>query len=486
MEYGERLESANMRIGSEPLVNPLTVQAFDSLTEQMQVVGPGAIAKLYVCGITPYDATHIGHANTYVAFDLLNRAWRAAGKQVVYTQNITDVDDPLLERATATGVDWRELAASQMELFAGDMAALDVIAPENWIPVTKAMPDIIEAITLLLRSGAAYFVSDRAPDEKTEITGFNCETDTSKGSFRDIYFDITTDADFGVLSGYRKPKMLELFAERGGDPGRPGKRNPLDPLLWRAHRPSEPSWEGGALGQGRPGWHIGCTVIAGETLGEHFDVLAGGSDLLFPHHEMSESLFRVLLANGWLATPKPATSEAAKSEFAPAATPAQSQAELANPTPNPARRFSPPDCVGAHAFLHSGMVSYQGTKMSKSLGNLVIVSDLIAGGVDPMAIRLALLAHHYRSDWEWTDAVLAEAQQRLETWRHAAWTEPGQLPAEATNSHFHQTTSALRAAIQDDLNAPSALEIVDEYLANTNQPSWAVKESIEALLGVTL
>jgi len=401
------------------------------------------MASLYACGITPYDATHIGHANTYLAFDLLNRAWRAEGKQVNYTQNITDVDDPLLERATATGVDWRQLAASQMALFAGDMAALNVISPQSWVPVTEAMPDIIAAVTALLASGAAYFVDDNGAAAANANGG------------GDIYFDISSDAAFGSLAKLSDAEMLQLFEQRGGDPQRPGKRNALDPLLWRAKRPGEPWWDGGSLGPGRPGWHIGCTVIARETLGNHFDVLGGGSDLLFPHHEMSESIFRVLaLLESSAHADK--NAHAVKNDNKP---------------------------VGARNFMYCGMISYQGEKMSKSLGNLVIVSDLLAQGVDPMAIRLALLAHHYRSDWEWTDAELEQGQVRLGVWRQRFKTAP---QSDVVADAAAQAIAGMRAALADDLDAPNALAIVDEYLATEQQPAAAVRDAIDALLGVKL
>lgn len=430
---------------------------FDSHTQQLQVAAPGANAKLYACGITPYDATHIGHANTYLAFDLLNRVWRAAAKQVTYTQNITDVDDPLLERATATNTDWRELAASQIELFAGDMAALNVLPPENWVPVTQAMLDIIAAVTALLQNGAAYRIE---PDSV------------------DIYFDISSDPAFGSVAGLPMAEMLALFAERGGDPQRPGKRNRLDPLLWRAQRPDEPWWAGGALGNGRPGWHIGCAVIARTTLGDHFDVLGGGRDLLFPHHEMSESICRVLASLGTAA-----------------GLAGNGQTSLARDgqASSGTHRHRPNAQLGARNFMHCGMVAYQGEKMSKSLGNLVIVSDLLAQGIDPMAIRLTLLAHHYRSDWEWTDEELAAGQARLAAWRQPKHRNIAVVPVIAgTAEHIeqteqeHQIISQISAALADDLDAPKALEIIDSYLVTTAQPSIRVTQAIDQLLGVRI
>jgi L-cysteine:1D-myo-inositol 2-amino-2-deoxy-alpha-D-glucopyranoside ligase len=251
-------------------------------------------ARLYVCGITPYDATHLGHAATYLAFDLLQRQWLDRGIEVDYVQNVTDIDDPLLERAAATGVEWSELAAGQAERFRADMAALRIVPPREWCGVTESMTDSVELIAML--ADAAYLVED------------------------DLYFDV--DGRLGTQLDERT--MVSLFAERGGDPDRPGKRHPLDCLLWRAARPGEPSWDS-PWGPGRPGWHIECAAIAHARLGPAIDVIGGGSDLAFPHHAMSA-------------------------------------AETAAATGQPAAR----------TYLHTGMVAYGGAKMAKSDGNLVL------------------------------------------------------------------------------------------------------------------
>ncbi|MEG8036339.1 hypothetical protein QP157_13810 [Sphingomonas sp. LR61] len=277
-------------------------------------------AALYVCGITPYDATHLGHAATYLAFDTLGRAWRDAGLDVEYAQNVTDVDDPLLERATRDGVDWRELAASQIDLFRRDMESLRILPPDDFVAVTDEVDRVAEAVAFLQETGSAYEVP--TPDAEGE----------------DLYFDVNhpTDAwSLGDESGLDRETMLTLAAERGGDPERPGKRDPLDPLLWRAARDGEPSWDS-EIGPGRPGWHIECSVIAGDRLGLPISVQGGGSDLVFPHHEMS-------------------AGHAAALAHQPL----------------------------AHAFVHTGMIAYQGTKISKSLGNLVTVRGLLDDGADP-------------------------------------------------------------------------------------------------------
>jgi len=380
---------------------------------------------MYVCGITPYDATHLGHAATYVAFDLLNRAWRDAGHDVRYVQNVTDVDDPLLERARATGVDWRDLAAEQTALFTEDMTALGVIPPAAYVSAVESIPLVVDAVQELLARDVAYHV-DSGTDSGRDVPG-------------DVYFSVHSDPSFGSISRLDEQEMLAVFARRGGDPDRPGKRHPLDCLLWRRERPGEPSWDGGPLGRGRPGWHIECTVIALEHLGPTLDVLGGGSDLVFPHHEMS------VAEAGQLTGKQP--------------------------------------CAGA--TVHSGMVAYDGAKMSKSLGNLVLVSRLRAEGVDPMAVRLAILAHRYRDDWEWTPQGLAAATARLARWR-AALSRDGGPAADAV-------LAGVRAALADDLDAPRALAVVDAWadaqlaVGGTDPAApGLVARTADALLGVRL
>jgi L-cysteine:1D-myo-inositol 2-amino-2-deoxy-alpha-D-glucopyranoside ligase len=380
--------------------------------------GTGA-ATLYVCGITPYDATHIGHAATYLAFDLLVRAWRDAGREVRYVQNVTDIDDPLLQRAAATGQDWRDLARRETALFAEDMTALRVIPPDVYLGAVETIPWVLEAVGALVELGAAY----RVPAD---------------GAGADVYFDVSSDARFGQVSNLTREQMLALFAERGGDPERSGKRHPLDPVLWRAARQDEPSWDGGPLGSGRPGWHIECVAIALRHLGVPFDVQGGGSDLTFPHHEMGASHGHVLTGS-W---------------------------------------------PFARTYAHAGMVALDGEKMSKSRGNLVLVSRLRADGVDPMAIRLAVLAHHYRSDWSWTAEDLRAAQARLGRWREGV-SRPAGPDGQAL-------LERVRAHLADDLDAPSALAAVDRWVADRpgddgdSEAPRLVADTVDALLGIPL
>jgi L-cysteine:1D-myo-inositol 2-amino-2-deoxy-alpha-D-glucopyranoside ligase len=393
------------------------VQVHDTATGGLVESSPQGPARLYVCGITPYDATHMGHAATYVAFDLLNRAWRNAGRAVSYVLNVTDVDDPLLERATKVGVDWRELAERETELFRQDMAALRVLPPEHYRGAVESMPLIVELIGRLRDAGVLYAVDD------------------------DLYFSVAADPVFGEESGWTRQQMLEVYAERGGDPSRPGKKDPLDCLVWRAERPGEPAWAS-PFGPGRPGWHVECSAMALDLLGESFEVQGGGSDLVFPHHEMCASQAQVLTAVPF-----------------------------------------------ARAYVHAGMVGYDGAKMSKSRGNLVFVSALRNSDVDPMAIRLTLLRHHYRSDWEWTDQDLWISVDMVEKWRRALALGAGAPSAPVVDG--------VLAALAVDLDAPAAVAVVDSWvdatlgvggLAETVDPDAAatIHTLLDAGLGLAL
>lgn len=376
-------------------------------------------ARLYVCGVTPYDTTHMGHAATYVTFDLVGRAMRDGGRAVTYVQNVTDVDDPLFERAEREGIDWRDLGTDQIALFLEDMTALGVIAPDHFMGVMESMDVIIRAVIGLVDRGVTYEVVE--------------------DGIRDTYLDLAVAGGLGELGHLDRETMLTFSAERGGDPQRAGKRDPLDPMLWRGERDGEPAWDGGVLGRGRPGWHIECTAIAMEHLGDRIDVQGGGTDLVFPHHEMSVV-----------------------------------QAEA---------------LTGVRPFAvhtaHQAMVAYDGEKMSKSKGNLVRVSTLRREGVDPMAIRLVLLDHHYRGEWEWTDEDLETGVTRLERWRSAMSTDGG--------PDAGPTIDALRAAVADDLDTPTALAAVDAWCEESLGSGGDVRSApgdlaraVDALLGIRL
>jgi L-cysteine:1D-myo-inositol 2-amino-2-deoxy-alpha-D-glucopyranoside ligase len=392
---------------------------FDSARRSVQVTRPGPDgATMYVCGITPYDATHLGHAATMIAFDLVVRAWRDAGVRVTYVQNVTDIDDPLLERAARDREDWIVLGMRETALFREDMESLRIVPPDHYVGAVESIPRIAGRVATLLDDGAAYRLDDG--------TG-------------DVYFDLTAAPRFGYESNLSRPQMLAFFAERGGDPQRAGKRDPLDPLLWRGAREGEPAWSGGPLGPGRPGWHIECAVIALDRLGDTVDVQGGGNDLLFPHHECSAAH---------------------------------------------AERLTGVAPFASH-YVHAGMIGLAGEKMSKSKGNLVFVSRLRADGADPMALRLALMADHYRTDRQWTDEVCKQGEQRLARWRQAVAAPHGPTGADLL--------AGVRARLADDLDTPAALALVDEWadaaLAGAGDDPAApalVRATVDALLGVRL
>lgn len=368
--------------------------------------------QIYVCGITPYDATHLGHAATYLTFDIVIRYLKALGSEINYIQNITDIDDPLLERAIRDQVDWKELAHSQIDLFRSDMTALRIIPPSHYEGAVAAIPDVLQAIVRLNSNGAVYSVDD------------------------DLYMDISKDSDFGYESHLSRQEMLKIFAERGGDPDRNGKRDPLDPLLWLRQRPNEPGWPS-SFGNGRPGWHIECAAIAlkfAEKIdGDEYilDIQGGGSDLIFPHHEMSASQ-SVLLTGKKL----------------------------------------------ARAYVHTGMIGLDGEKMSKSKGNLIFVSKLLDAGVDPMAIRWALLKRHYREDYIW---------QRNET--EIAAREISKLKQQLGNDSVPPTEDLIReigSALANNLDTPRAIHAINSWssTSGTGGDKNELIAAIDALLGI--
>ncbi|MCT2138450.1 cysteine--1-D-myo-inosityl 2-amino-2-deoxy-alpha-D-glucopyranoside ligase [Dietzia cinnamea] len=395
---------------------PLTL--FDTAGGEVREVAPGPVAGMYVCGITPYDTTHLGHAATYLTFDLVYRQLLDAGHEVHYVQNTTDVDDPLFERAERDGVDWRELGDRETDLFREDMEALRVLPPRDYVAATETIDEVVEMVGELLDRGHAYRID---PD----VDGYS-----------DVYYRHRATADFGYESGYDDDEMAVAFAERGGDPDRPGKEHPLDALLWRVERPGEPSWPS-PWGAGRPGWHIECSAIARNRLGMEFDIQGGGSDLAFPHHEFSA-----------------AHAEAAAGR-------------------RPFARF----------YVHAAMIGLDGVKMSKSLGNLVRVQALREQGVDPALIRLGLFAGHYRVDRSWSDELLERAHARYGLWCRAIGRGVG---ADAA-----PVIAEMRERLADDLDTPGALAVIDAWASATldgddSDPSAGagIATALDALMGI--
>ena len=372
------------------------MRLFDTARQGVFDLSPGPLVTLYSCGITPYDAAHLGHAFVYLTFDVLQRRLRDQGHETRCVRNVTDVDDDILRKARQLGVHYLDLAAREMARFDRDMRLINLHPVYNEPRATGAIAEILTLVDTLVTTGHAY-VSD----------GW-------------VYFDHSSISTFGHVSHFSRDEMIFLAGVHGGNPDDPRKRDPLDFVLWQPSLEDEPAWES-RFGAGRPGWHIECSALAMRDLGETVDIHGGGRDLAFPHHEC----------------------EAAQSEAV---------------THQPFVRF----------WVHVGLVGYEGTKMSKSLGNLVFVSDL-AERSEPAAVRLALLDQHYRHDWEWHDELLTRAQSRLATWRSS------------TGGRASDVMDHVRDAIDDDLNTPGALRAIDEAaLAGANVAPAA------ELLGVTL
>jgi len=387
----------------------------NSKTGLIQSIPDKPVYRMYVCGITPYDATHLGHAATYLTFDLIKRYLHARGSIVNYVQNITDIDDPLLERATRDGVDWRDLAHSQIDLFTGDMESLRVLPPDSYIGAVESIPLVIDAIQKLQKLGSIYPIDN------------------------DYYFSNSPQSTFGELSHLNQQTMEEIFSQRGGNPDLPGKLNSLDCLVWMSQREGEPGWPS-SLGSGRPGWHIECTAIALEYLNPDpldsylIDIQGGGSDLIFPHHEMCRSQAKILTDKELAAT-----------------------------------------------YVHAGMIGLDGEKMSKSKGNLVLVSKLLAKGVDPMVIRYALMGHHYRKDQMWSDELLLNAQADFEKLKSAC-----ALPEVCETTTL---IADIASALANDLDTPAVLELLNAWADKSLDGGSGgdvedLKTSLDALLGL--
>jgi L-cysteine:1D-myo-inositol 2-amino-2-deoxy-alpha-D-glucopyranoside ligase len=388
----------------------MTIHVFDTAQRAVVPFEVGPVVRMYVCGITPYDATHVGHAATMLTYDLLIRRLEELGHEVRMVRNVTDVDDSILPKARELGVPFLELAEAELARFRADMDALSMRPAIAEPRATEAIDGMIEMISDLMATGHAY---------------------ESHGT---VYFDVGTFPRYGALSRLTRDEMIRAARERGGNPDDPHRRDPLDFVLWQRSLPDEPAWEA-PFGTGRPGWHVECSVMSMREFGPTLDLHGGGTDLIFPHHEC----------------------EVAQSESCTH------------------QRFS-------RYWVHSEMVRYEGEKMSKSLGNLVFVSDLLKVA-DPRAIRLALMGHHYRSGFEWHDTDLEDGTALLHRLLAAATCPDGADP--------RPFAERVRGAIDNDLDAPSALEALDDLASavlsgghDTSAP--VVLRELGALLGLDL
>ena len=362
----------------------MTFQLYDTARRAIVPFEPGDDVLMYTCGITPYDATHLGHANTFIAYDVLQRHLIDKGHRVTCVRNVTDVDDPLFAKARELGVHYLDLAAAEEARFERDMVALNALPVASTPRASSAIPDIRGFIGMVLDAGYAY---------------------EAGGS---VYFDVSKFESFGSLSHFSEAEMIDLARERGGQVDDPNKRHPLDFVLWHPSAADEPSWDT-MWGAGRPGWHIECSALALRELGTTIDLHGGGADLIFPHHECER---------------------------------AQSEAATGQP-------------FVTH-WMHAALISMDGHKMSKSRGNLVFV-DRLRATYDPMAIRLGLIEHHYRTEWEWDDGLIDRNVERLTSWRSAA---------DGTAS---DVLDAVRERLDDDLDTPGAMAVVFGCVTDANR-----------------
>lgn len=374
----------------------MSMRLYDTARREIVPFTPGETVLMYTCGITPYDATHLGHASTFLMYDILQRRLIDRGHTVRCVRNVTDVDDPLFAKARELGVHYLDLAAGEEARFNRDMEALNVLPVYSTPRASSAISDIRGFIGMVLDRGFAY---------------------AAGGS---VYFDVTKFPSFGEVSHYSHEQMLDFARQRGGNVDDPHKRNPLDFVLWHPSAPDEPSWDA-QWGAGRPGWHIECSALALRELGTTIDLHGGGSDLIFPHHECER-----------------AQSEAATGE------------------------------TFVRHWMHVAMVFKDGEKMSKSLGNLVFV-DALRTEWDPRSIRLGIIEHHYRTEWEWDDTLMPRNHDRLVAWKASVG------GAEST------LIDDVRACLDDDLNTPGALALIDAAAASGVDVSASA-----ALLGVDL
>jgi len=374
------------------------MRLYDTARQAVVPFEPGPTVLMYTCGITPYDATHLGHAATFLAYDVLQRRLIDLGHEVKCVRNVTDVDDPLFAKARELGVHYLDLAAGEEARFEADMAALDMLPMHSTPRASSAIADIRGFIGMVLDRGYAY------------QAGGN------------VYFDVAKFPAFGSVSHYSHDEMVAFARERGGNVDDPNKRHPLDFVLWQTSSGDEPSWDT-MWGPGRPGWHIECSALALRELGSTIDLHGGGSDLIFPHHECER---------------------------------AQSEAATGQPF--------------VRHWMHVAMVFMDGHKMSKSRGNLVFV-DALRRQWDPRVIRLGIVAHHYRSEWEWNEGIMPAAAERLARWKSSSTggaTDAGVL-------------DAVRACLDEDLATAAALDVMDEAARSGTDVTAAA-----ALLGVRL
>lgn len=373
---------------------------YDTAQHDYVTWGPPQEVRIYVCGITPYDSAHLGHIFTFMQYDLLQRRLQDSGHTVTMVRNVTDVDEPIYRKAAELGVPYTELAARETASFQQTLERLNFLTPAHQPLASQYIEQMAAAVQSLVDNGTGYRLGD------------------------DVYFDTTKDPSFGSFCEFSEKLRLGLLADRGGDPERPGKRSPMDFLLWKGITdPSDPAAWDTSLGHGRPGWHIECSVMSSELLGTPFDLHGGGSDLIFPHHECEIAQTRALNK----------TTDADDQESL------ESKAKTGAP-------------LSRH-WLHVAPMLYGGEKMSKSLGNLVFAKDLLET-TEASVIRLALMDYHYRTGGEWTPHLLEHAAELLSAVREVADT----ISPEVADGFLAE----IRAALDDDLDTHRIIHAMKE------------------------
>lgn len=381
---------------------------YNTLSRRVEALTfPTGVVRMYVCGVTPYDTSHLGHARVGVVYDTLVRYLRSQGLEVRYVQNVTDVDDPLFERARRDGVDWRDLAEQQTRRYLESMARLNVAPPTHYVRASSVIPQMIRVIERLIALGHAY---------------------VRNGA---VYYRIATQPDFGAIAHADRATLLRMANEMGNHPDDPNKIDPLDFVLWQPSAPDEPAWES-PWGPGRPGWHIECSTMATEYLGPQVDIHGGGADLIFPHHACE------------IAQAEPVTG---------------------------VRPF-------VRCWMHTGLVALGGIKMSKSLGNMVFVDDVLRQ-YSPAALRLAILSYPYRQDFEYSEEAVRRAEAQLGRVR-AVLAAQGQQPLDPAPYR-----ARFMAALEEDFQTPVAIAVLLELadaLHEADGGSPEARQQLRAML----
>lgn len=382
------------------------MKLYNSLSEKKEKVDISQPIGLYVCGITPYDTTHIGHAFTFIVYDILVRYLRFQGAKVTYVQNITDIDDDILIKAKSLGIGWRKLGQRETNKHVDNMRRLNALQPDIFPKATQHITPMIRISEVLIRKGLAY---------------------VKNGS---VYYEIKKDKNFGRLSKYGYRAMLTIANDRGNFPLDPNKKDPLDFVLWQKQKPGEPAWNS-PWGKGRPGWHIECSAMSVKYLGPTITIHGGGEDLIFPHHE----------------------------------------AEIAQSETYTGKKF-------VKIWMHTAMVYCHGKKMSKSLGNMIFVSDLLKK-YPANTIRIFLLSHSWRQPWNHEEEELKKAAKITQILEKAAVDS-----AKIQREELQKRAPEFFKALDDDLNTPKALKVLVNLAKSNNSKKDELVRALGQIFGL--